>query len=50
MAVWLYAASKARASESETLSLAYQSGFIWRSFYNRSGIPFCEPCVRTRLI
>jgi hypothetical protein len=44
MAVWLYSASKARASESETLSLAYQSGFIWRSFYNRSGIPIA--CVK----
>ncbi len=35
--LWLYAASKALASEAETLSLAYESGFIWRSFYNESG-------------
>jgi hypothetical protein len=44
MTTWLYAASKARASEHETLSLAYDSGFIWRSFYKRSGIPIA--CVK----
>lgn len=37
MNVWLYAASKALASESDTLSLACESGFIWRSFYNVRG-------------
>lgn len=37
MAVWLYAASRAKASDSDTLSLACGSGFIWRPFYNRSG-------------
>lgn len=37
MTTWLYSASKARASESDTLRLAYESGFIWRSFYNTSG-------------
>ena len=44
MTVWLYAASEALASESQTLSLAYESGFVWRSFYNRSGIPIA--CVK----
>ncbi len=34
---WLYTAASARASESETLKLAYESGFIWRSFYNQNG-------------
>jgi hypothetical protein len=44
MARWLYAASKAKAPEHDTLSLAGKSGFIWRPFYNRSGIPIA--CVR----
>ncbi len=44
MTVWLYAAYKAGASECETLALAYDSGVIWRSFYNRSGIPIA--CVK----
>jgi hypothetical protein len=44
MTVWLYAASKALASESDTLSLACESGFIWRSFYNVKGNPIA--CVR----
>ena len=37
MTVWLYAASQSRASERETLALASESGFIWRSFYNKVG-------------
>jgi hypothetical protein len=41
---WLYAASKARASESHTFSLACESGFIWRSFYNAKGAPVA--CVK----
>jgi hypothetical protein len=44
MTAWLYAAAKARASESDTLSLACESGFIWRSFYNVKEIPIA--CVR----
>lgn len=44
MATWLYAASKALASETDTLSLASDSGFIWRSFYNAKGIPIA--CVK----
>jgi hypothetical protein len=44
MARWLYAASKTKAPEHDTLSLAAESGFIWRPFYNRSGIPIA--CVR----
>lgn len=37
-------ASKALASESDTLSLACESGFIWRSFYNARGSPIA--CVK----
>ncbi len=44
MKMWLYAASKALASECDTLSLACDSGFIWRSFYSVIGIPIA--CVR----
>jgi hypothetical protein len=44
MAIWLYAASRAKASDSDTLSLACRSGFVWRPFYNRNGIPIA--CVR----
>ena len=44
MARWPYAASKAKAPEHDTLSLAAESGFIWRPFYSRSGIPIA--CVR----
>jgi hypothetical protein len=39
MTVWLYAASNALASASDTLSLACDSGFILRSFYNVRGSP-----------
>lgn len=44
MNVWLYAAASAMASQDETLSLAYRSGFIWRSFYNQAGSAIA--CVR----
>ena len=44
MAIWLYAASQAKAPEYETLALTGRSGFLWRPFYNRSGIPIA--CVR----
>ena len=44
MTRWLYAASKALASEGNTLSLACESGFIWRSFYNAKGAPIA--CVK----
>ena len=44
MTKWLYAASKALASQGDTLSLACESGFIWRSFYNVNGAPIA--CVR----
>ena len=44
MTMWLYAASKGLASESDTLLLACESGFIWRPFYNVRGIPIA--CVR----
>jgi hypothetical protein len=44
MAIWLYAASRAKASDSDTLSLACRSGFIWRPFYNRTGSSIA--CVR----
>jgi hypothetical protein len=37
MTKWLYAASKALASQGDTLLLACESGFIWRSFYNIKG-------------
>ena len=37
MTTWLYAASQSRASERETFALASESGFIWRSFYNKVG-------------
>jgi len=39
-----YAASKGLASESETLSLACESGFIWRSFFNARESRFA--CVK----
>jgi hypothetical protein len=41
---WLYAASDALASATDTLSLAFGSGFVWRSFYNGVGIPIA--CVK----
>src|SRR5579862_4692386 len=44
MTRWLYAASKALASAGDTLSLAGESGFIWRSFFNSRGIPIA--CVK----
>jgi hypothetical protein len=44
MTVWLYAASNALASQSDTLALACGGGFIWRPFYNRNGIPIA--CVK----
>lgn len=44
MAIWLYAASRAKASAPDTLWLACNSGFVWRPFYNRSGVPIA--CVR----
>ena len=44
MTKWLYAASKALASQGDTLLLACESGFIWRSFYNIKGAPIA--CVR----
>ena len=44
MTTWLYAASKALASENDTLSLACESGFIWRPFHNAKGIPIA--CVK----
>jgi hypothetical protein len=44
MTTWLYAASQALASEADTLSLACESGFIWRSFFNARGIPIS--CVK----
>jgi hypothetical protein len=37
MTTWLYAASRSWASERETFALASESGFIWRSFYNKAG-------------
>ncbi len=43
MTSWLYTASKAAASESETLMLARDSGFIWRSVFNSVGNPIA--CV-----
>jgi hypothetical protein len=42
--VWLYAASQAKASDSDTLSLACDSGFVRRPFYNRTGAPIA--CVK----
>jgi hypothetical protein len=44
MAIWLYAASRAKASAPDTLWLACNSGFVWRPFYNRTGIPVA--CVK----
>src|SRR5262245_21177959 len=44
MAVWLYAASRAKASDDDTLTLACNSGIIWRPFYNRNGSAIA--CVR----
>jgi hypothetical protein len=43
--VWLYAASKALASEDDTFFLARDSGFLWRSFYNSTGVPIA--CVKS---
>jgi hypothetical protein len=49
MAVWLYAASRAKASDSDTLSLACDSGFIWRPFYNRNGVAIaCAKQIQAR--
>jgi len=42
--LWLYAAAESMATESETLLLACESGFIWRSFHNVKGIPIA--CVK----
>lgn len=44
MAIWLYAASRAKASDFDTFLLACHSGFVWRPFYNRNGIAIA--CVR----
>ena len=44
MAIWLYAASRSKASDVDTLSLACHSGFVWRPFYNRNGTAIA--CVR----
>ena len=45
--MWLYAASKLYATAAETLTLACDSGFIWRSFYNQQGVPIaCVKAIR----
>lgn len=46
MTVWLYAASRALASEGDTVSLACESGFIWRLFSNVKGNPINAHAMR----